>query len=171
MVVMRAEDVRRVIRATLAAAYGEGLLSQGTLAHRLDQLDGNRVIEPDRLIGDLNLRESPRTFHPRRWLFDLIGKLWPTAMQGPDPESALLALDWDGTTDTLLLGRHPSCEVVVDDPTVSRRHAQLLFSDGVWVLHDLGSLNGTTVNGVRVTRCQLRAGDHLSLGGQRLVVD
>jgi pSer/pThr/pTyr-binding forkhead associated (FHA) protein len=38
-------------------------------------------------------------------------------------------------------------------------------------LHDLGSKNGTTVNGVLVTRCQLRPGDHLSLGEHRLVVD
>jgi pSer/pThr/pTyr-binding forkhead associated (FHA) protein len=83
----------------------------------------------------------------------------------------VLALDWGGTTDTLRLGRHPSCEIVVDDLSVSRRHAELLFRDGVWVVHDLGSTNGTTVNGVTVTRCQLHPGDHLSLGEFRFVVD
>ncbi len=83
----------------------------------------------------------------------------------------MLALDWNGTTDAVLVGRHPSCEVVLEHATVSRRHAQLRFRDGRWILQDLGSTNGTTVNGARVTRCQLRAGDHLRLGEQHLVVD
>lgn len=157
------------MRATLAAAYGEGLLSHGTLTHRLDQLDGNRVIEPDRLLGDLNLRAPARAFRPRTWISDLIARLSPTVER--DRESAVLALDWAGTTDTLLVGRHPKCEIVLDHPTVSRRHAQLRFDDGVWVLHDLGSMNGTSVNGVPVTRCQLRPGDRLALGEHRLVVD
>jgi pSer/pThr/pTyr-binding forkhead associated (FHA) protein len=86
-------------------------------------------------------------------------------------QPAVLALDWDGATDAVLLGRHPACEVVLDDLTVSRRHAQLHFRDGRWVLQDLGSKNGTTVNGAPVTRCQLRPGDHLRLGEQHLVVD
>ncbi len=57
---MPAEDLRGRIRATLAAAYGEGLLSQGTLSHRLDQLSGGHVFEPAELIGDLNLRDGGR---------------------------------------------------------------------------------------------------------------
>lgn len=161
------------MRATLAAAYGEGLVSQGTLVHRLDQLASNRVIEPHRLIGDLNLRERQRRLRPvrLRWLVERIAMLWPTSAGAGVAATAVLALDWAGTTEILLVGRHPGCEVVLDDPTVSRRHAELLFRDGSWVLHDVGSTNGTTVNGVRVTRCQLRPGDHLSLGGHQLVVD
>lgn len=159
------------MRATLAAAYGEGLLSQGTLAHRLDQLDDNRVIEPERLIGDLNLRELERPLRPLTWLVDWIATLRPTSRQARHAEPAVLALDWAGTTETLLLGRAVDCEVVLDDLTVSRRHARLLFRDGAWVLNDLGSTNGTTVNGTRVTRCQLRPGDQLAFGQHRLVVD
>lgn len=159
------------MRATLAAAYGEGLLSEGTLVHRLDQLAGNRVIEPHRLIGDLNLRERRRTSRPLRWLSEGIAMLSPTSRGSGVATAAVLALDWTGTTDTLAVGRHPDCEVVLDDPTVSRRHAELLFRDGSWVLHDVGSTNGTSVNGVRVTRCQLRPGDQLALGGHHLVVD
>jgi hypothetical protein len=158
------------MRATLAAAYGEGLLSQGTLAHRLDQLEGNWVIEPDRLVGDLNLRESRRALRRPRWVAERIASLRPTARQARRAAPAVLGLDWAGTTDALLLGRHHGCDVVLDHPTVSRRHAQLLFRDG-WVLHDLASTNGTTVNGVRVSRCQLRPGDHLWLGEHHLVVD
>jgi FHA domain-containing protein len=159
------------MRATLAAAYGEGLLSQGTLAHRLDQLGVNRVIEPDRLIGDLNLRESQRGFRLPTWLRERVTELWPLSRRARVAAPVVLALDWAGTTETLLLGRHSGCDVVVDGPTVSRRHAQLIFRDGSWVLHDLGSTNGTIVNGARVTRCQLRPGDQLTLGEHYLVVD
>lgn len=83
----------------------------------------------------------------------------------------MLALDWSGATDELLVGRHPSCDVVLADPTVSRRHARLRFRDGTWALQDLESTNGTTINGLRVGRCQLRAGDRLMLGDQHLTVD
>jgi FHA domain-containing protein len=168
---MRAEDVRQRVRATLAAAYGEGLLSDGTLAHRLDQLDSNRILEPDRLIGDLNLRDARRRPQAPAWVSAAVARLWPSLAQASVAAPAVLALDWAGTTDTLTVGRHPDCDVILDDITVSRRHALLLFRDGAWILRDLKSLNGTAVNGVSVTRCQLRPGDHLALGEHHLVVD
>jgi len=83
----------------------------------------------------------------------------------------LLALDWTGTCDELLIGRHPSCDVVVADDTVSRRHARLTFRDGGWIVQDLDSTNGTRLNGQYVGRCRVRPGDQLSLGRQRLQVD
>ena len=61
--------------------------------------------------------------------------------------------------------------MVFVNTTVSRRHAQLRFRDGKWVLRDLGSTNGTTVNGVRVGRCELLPGDRLGLGELLLTVD
>jgi pSer/pThr/pTyr-binding forkhead associated (FHA) protein len=83
----------------------------------------------------------------------------------------LLALDWTGVVPELLVGRSRRCDVVLDDPGVSRRHARLVFRDGSWVLQDLQSTNGTTVNGVQVGRCQLRPGDSLTLGTACLRVD
>jgi pSer/pThr/pTyr-binding forkhead associated (FHA) protein len=82
----------------------------------------------------------------------------------------LLALD-RVESKQLLIGRHPACDVVVADASVSRRHAQLTFRDGVWVLQDLASTNGTTVNGERVGRAALRAGDIVALGNQIIQVD
>jgi hypothetical protein len=166
-----AEDLRGRIRAILAAAYGEGLLSPGTLTFRLDQLADGRVIDPGRLIGDLNLRAPDLRRQPLAWLRERLTGLrsWP-ALTGT-PGAAVLALDWEGTTDEVLIGRHPGCDVVLAEATVSRRHAQLRFRDGHWILHDLGSTNGTAVNGQRVMRCQLRPGDLLRLGERRLVVD
>ena len=54
-------------------------------------------------------------------------------------------IDLDGV-DRLVIGRHTSCDVVVDDPQVSRRHAVLERVAGGWTAADLGSRNGTTLN-------------------------
>ncbi len=73
--------------------------------------------------------------------------------------------------DRVLVGRHPRCTIVVDDPNVSRRHAELILRDGVWVIRDLGSTNGTTVNGESVGRSQLRPGDLVGLAGRLVEID
>jgi pSer/pThr/pTyr-binding forkhead associated (FHA) protein len=87
------------------------------------------------------------------------------------PTATLLALDWAGGRDELLVGRHDACDVVVGHPSVSRKHARLSFRDGHWVLRDLASTNGSRVNGTRVVRCRLEPGDRLSLGSAELLVD
>jgi hypothetical protein len=66
--------------------------------------------------------------------------------------------------DHMLLGRSRECEVVVSDPNVSRRHAELRRDGGRWVIADLGSTNGIKVNGRRVDRAQLEPGDRITLG-------
>lgn len=70
-----------------------------------------------------------------------------------------------------IVGRGPECDVRIDHPDVSRRHARLsLRDDGLWV-EDLGSKNGTTVDGVRVTEPTLappRA--RISFGGPTYVL-
>ncbi len=86
-------------------------------------------------------------------------------------EPTLLALDWSGVEEQLLIGREQDCDVVLTHATVSRRHARLRFRDGGWVLQDLSSTNGTVVNGVSVVRCRLVVGDVLEVGEERLVVD
>jgi pSer/pThr/pTyr-binding forkhead associated (FHA) protein len=85
--------------------------------------------------------------------------------------ATLLALDWSGADSELLVGRHHSCDVRLTGASVSRRHAQLRFRDGHWILQDLDSMNGTRVNGVRVGRCELRPGDAVEVGELRLLVD
>jgi pSer/pThr/pTyr-binding forkhead associated (FHA) protein len=90
---------------------------------------------------------------------------------GRRDRSTLLALDWGAGRGELILGRHRACDVVFSDRTVSRHHARLVYRDGSWVLQDLESTNGTTVNGVRVGRCALRPGDRLALGDQQLRID
>lgn len=164
---------RREIAHTLNAAYGDGLLSEDTLHHRLDQLLGARVIDPFRLIGDLHPRSSAAG-----WRMRLAAAARSAVRTVTHPLSAqfeeqpvLLALDWTGGQSELLVGRHQECDVVLGSLGVSRRHARLHFRDGNWVLQDLGSTNGTTVNGVRVGRCTVRAGDLVVLGDERVLID
>lgn len=78
----------------------------------------------------------------------------------------------DGThhtlKETVTVGRLPSCEVVLDDPSVSRRHARIARADGHWTVEDLGSTNGLQVNGQAVGHAQLRDGDRLVFGSVTL---
>ena len=69
------------------------------------------------------------------------------------------------------IGRAPECELVLKDNRVSRRHARLAARDGVLILTDLGSTNGTRVNGNRVTEVVLGAGDRVQIGETSLVVE
>jgi len=154
-------------------AFAEGLLSEQTYSHRLALLYGPSLVDPQRLIGDLTLRRArwrPVAAARRAWTA-LAGSLRAAAgLDGSRVAGLLLALDWAGS-ERLLVGRHPTCDVVLSDPSVSRRHAQLTFRDGVWVLQDLASTNGTRVNGERVGRTTLHPGDLISLGAQAVQVD
>ncbi|MEO6436429.1 MAG: ATP-binding protein, partial [Tepidisphaeraceae bacterium] len=68
-----------------------------------------------------------------------------------------------------LVGRE-SRQLPLLDSTVSRRHAELVPSDDGWVLRDLGSSNGTYINGLRVTnRYQLKLGDQIRVGRTLMV--
>jgi phosphoserine phosphatase RsbU/P len=64
----------------------------------------------------------------------------------------------------LRLGRDPGCDVVVPEPTVSRRHARLFWHDDELVVEDLGSSTGTFVNEAKVQRATLAPGDVIRLG-------
>ena len=164
---------RHRLARTLNAAYAEGLLSDRTLAHRLDVLFAGELIDPAGLVGDLTRRASRRSLREsiRHTVAVLRNRYGLAAGAGSDEPGILLALDWTGGCEELVIGRHPSCDVVLGDDTVSRRHAQLTFRDGGWILRDLDSTNGTRVNGQCVGRCRLRPGDQLGLGRQLLRVD
>jgi hypothetical protein len=76
-------------------------------------------------------------------------------------EGKRMALGEAGVT----VGRSRQCDVVIDDPNVSRRHAELRPRGGSWVLTDLGSTNGSRVNGRTVSGpTVVKPGDEIELG-------
>jgi hypothetical protein len=163
---------RRRIARTLKAAYADGLLSEETFTYRIDQLLGGRLIDPKRLIGDLRFRRAVDWRTRLLSTADALKRSIARAREvGPSPDEIILGLDWTGATGELIVGRHHACDVVLEDGSVSRRHARLVFRDGNWVVQDLKSTNGTIVNGVRVGRCAVLPGDRLALGEALLLID
>lgn len=80
------------------------------------------------------------------------------------PTGERIALDQDAVT----IGRLPASTIVLADPNVSRNHAEIRPQGNGWVLVDLGSTNGSRVNGGRVASHELRDGDELQFGNTRI---
>ena len=71
----------------------------------------------------------------------------------------------DAGSGELIVGRHQAVDITIDDDEMSRRHFELTLVKGQWAIEDLGSLNGTRVNGdVLVGRRVLHAGDEVHAG-------
>jgi hypothetical protein len=68
------------------------------------------------------------------------------------------------------LGRHPDSDVLLDDVTVSRRHAEIRRVADGYEVADVGSLNGTYLDGERIERATVGEGSQLQVGKYRLVV-
>ena len=98
-------------------------------------------------------------------------------LREPDPRRGTARLRLAGRTELVgsggaTLGRSRECDVVVDDPNVSRQHAEIRPSGGSWIVRDLGSTNGIKVNGRRVQGPQsLRPGDVIELGTSRITFE
>ena len=83
-------------------------------------------------------------------------------------ESALLLVDGKRMVvgpAGVTLGRSRQCDIVLDDANVSRQHAEIRPRGGSWVLSDLGSTNGSCLNGRRIDRPEvIKPGDEIELG-------
>jgi hypothetical protein len=100
----------------------------------------------------------------------------PEAVEAPPspPEREVVTLTvadskHEITSPKVVLGRSRACEVHVADVNVSRRHAELRQEGATYWIVDLGSTNGTVVNGKRVERERLRDGDTITLGSTDIV--
>lgn len=124
-------------------AYSAGVLSTATLEDRAGLVIRGHVEDA---IWDLPrwrplLRDRPRriVLGDREWSLEVTGR-------------------WT-------LGRDLDCEIAVrGDDALSRRHAQIAVRAGICLVRDLGSTNGTLLNGRPVRRARLRSGDRLELG-------
>jgi hypothetical protein len=139
------EETRERTVKRLRRGYVAGRLDTDTFSRRIDvALRADHGDDLHGLTSDLpRLRVEPRRWFRRRP---------PGLLEG-------------AAGGRLLLGRSPSCQLVFGDDTVSRRHAELHFDGGRWMLRDLGSSNGTWVNGRRVMEAEVAPGDELQLGG------
>ncbi|NXY98641.1 FHA domain-containing protein [Streptomyces sp. BR123] len=144
-----------------------GKLSHDTFLRRMElALGARRSEELAVLVADLDGRDKEAAWTRR--LFGWVGRVsavsagvrraW-TAERLPK-----LLLPHPGA-QPLRIGRDPGNGLRLTDETVSRVHAELGMHDGMWVLTDLGSSNGTTVNGRRVTgSIVVRDGDQVGFG-------
>jgi FHA domain/zinc-ribbon domain len=92
------------------------------------------------------------------------GKAMLIVRSGPSEGTSFLL-----TADTTSIGRADSADVLLDDVTVSRRHAEVIRSPQGWVLRDSGSLNGTYVNRTLIDQVVLQGGDEVQIGKYRFV--
>ena len=152
--------------AKLRVGYVEGRLTHETFAHRVEvALQARAGSELRSLVADL---PRPRGIWVRaaaiwrhashatdRWL-----RGWPPVLTLPR-----------GSQRRFTIGREPTCDMALGDETVSRWHATLERGIGGWLLADLGSTNGTRLNGWRVTDpVPVRPGDMVSFGGATYVL-
>jgi pSer/pThr/pTyr-binding forkhead associated (FHA) protein len=72
--------------------------------------------------------------------------------------------EWTVESPQTTIGRGDACEWKIDDDTMSKEHATLEFSNGVFRLRDLGSMNGVRLNGSEVRAAELENGDRFQLG-------
>jgi hypothetical protein len=113
--------------------------SQGDFGHTM-------VYSPDRSGARALAPERPRRGTGRRAI--LAGDGRRTVIEG----------------DPFTIGRSRDCQLVIDDPNISRHHAELRVDGDSWRIADLGSTNGVKINRRRVDEGLLRSGDRITLG-------
>lgn len=72
--------------------------------------------------------------------------------------------------DVTIVGRHPDCDVVINEVSLSKRHCVFVKTDGLLVIRDLATTNGTKVKGQKVRWAALLPDDKISLGGYKMRV-
>ena len=164
-----AADRERIARV-LREGSVDGRLSIDTFSERVERVFSARSRdELDALAFDLR---PPGRF--RRALMRAAG--WWSLLEA-DVRAAwerphLPVLGLPASERELVLGRSRECDCVIAEPSVSRRHAGLRRDGPRWVLRDLGSRNGTRVNGVRLLdEAEVAPGDRVSFGDARYRLD
>ncbi len=87
-------------------------------------------------------------------------------VEGPDR-----GLEYELSTTRMTVGSSPKNEVVLSDPTVSRVHCEIVIDRDRYVIRDLGSTNGTKLNGTPVVEAVLAAGSRVRLGDSELLFE
>jgi hypothetical protein len=112
------------------------------------------VVDPKKRTGDFAIEARMR---------EGIGGVGAGSLLLPNGDRYMLG------AEPVVFGRMPECDITLNDSNVSRRHAEIRAAGDGFVLVDLGSTNGTKINGVRVAERELLDGDELAFGNIRLV--
>lgn len=155
------DEARERTAALLRRRCAEGYLSLDTYERRIE--DVYRARSADQLAGlTADLPAVGLLARLRQW------RLAAPAVAPPEGLRLPLELVRDRP---LTLGRGAQCDVLVRHDTVSRRHAEIRREGGACYVSDLGSSNGTWIDGRRVDAPQrIRRGDQILLGGCLVVV-
>jgi hypothetical protein len=179
--VIRASDHEREHAVSeLGERFAEGRLSQETFLRRMDEALGARDRRQlDRLFTDLPRRAVPRSRAAFQAALDALKRAVPPPaptrappVAGARPPQALYFPPvGPGVVASFTIGRDGSCDLLIEDTSVSRRHARLDWEADRWLLTDVGSTNGTRVNGWRVRQPVLvQPGDYVMFGTAVFVV-
>jgi FHA domain-containing protein/uncharacterized protein DUF1707 len=159
-----AEERERVVRL-LRDRSVEGRLSTDTFADRVGlAYQARSSAELVDLTSDVRPARTPRRLllSAVEWLSRLDAEIEAAWKRPRVPALALPSGDRERRT----IGRAPSCDCLIPDDCVSRRHAEIWLEGERWFLRDLGSRNGTRLNGTRVIETvEVRPGDRVNLGG------
>lgn len=156
----------RTVR-TLRDRSAEGRLSFDTFSHRVERAyQARNRDELDELVADV-----PTGSVLGRTLAGLTTRLsgLTAGLEAAwrEPRTPRLGLP-SRAGAALVIGRAAECDCVLPDSTVSRRHASIRRRGETWLLRDLGSTNGTRVNGWRlVEEVEVHPGDRVTFGGVR----
>jgi hypothetical protein len=165
------EDRDEVIRM-LRDGSVDGRISNETFLRRVDRaLHAQGVDELAELLSDLPPVPDEDTGPAERWRARVTTRLREIRLRPPrllaairQPRLPRLVLP-RGPRTVFTIGRSPDCDLPLGDMTVSWHHAELRRTGEAWVLVDLGSTNGTRVNGWRAdSGFTVRAGDCVSFG-------
>ncbi len=102
----------------------------------------------------------------KRW--EKVGANMELRMRGKNAEGNTEILHFPLEADEILLGRHISADIRLPDESVSRYHALMTVTGGVWSITDLGSKSGTFVNGNRIQQTSLQSGDVIQFGTMQM---
>ncbi len=152
--------------AKLSAGFVAGRLTHETFTQRVDEaLRATASADLWRLVADLPGKRRLAAVLRRHWrrtvqAADRWLRGWPPALALPS-----------GSQPRFTIGRELTCDMTLADATVSRWHACLQRAAAGWLLDDLGSTNGTRLNGWRVTGpMPVRPGDLVSFGALTFVL-
>lgn len=161
--------------ARLASVESALVRELDAVCRRAAASEGWKLLGPPAVRLEADLSVASGTFDVKA---DIVESDEPQPEAGPQTALIQMSLEadaelvlvgknarrWPLSKDEIVIGRLEGCDVIVEDPSLSRRHAEIRREGDEWVLIDLGSTNGTEVNGKRVNRHRLAPGDRLTFG-------